>query len=138
MLVRHDTLGITTQGEGGGKVMIIYQIIDEAQANAKARLLKVDDVMNAIKEAEDKLKELRIPKKYWIGCWVIVEPESVPVNYKFEAMDTYAVIVRKSSDWKLANVSRDKCKQEPWGRRMRAKLILSDVAHNHIPKEYAL
>ena len=128
--------------------MIIYQIIDEAQANAKARLLKVDDVMNAIKEAEDKLKELRIPKKYWVGCWVIVEPESVPVNYKFEAMDTYAVIVRKSSDWKLANVKssdwklanvfRDKCKQEPWGRRMRAKLILSDVAHNHIPKEYAL
>jgi len=109
-------------------MIIVEQMIDEAQANAKARLLKVDDVMNAIKEAEDKLKELRIPKEYWVGCWVIVDPESV------------AVIVRKSSGWKLklANVSRDKCKQEPWGRRMRAKLILSDVAHNHIPKEYAL
>ena len=125
MLVRHDTLGITTQGEGGGKVMIIYQIIDEAQANAKARLLKVDDVMNAIKDAEEKLKELGIAKKYWVGCKIIIDPESVP-------------IVRKSSGWKLANVFRDKCKQEPWGRRMRAKLILSDVAHNHIPKEYAL
>ena len=107
-------------------MIIIQQMIDEAQANAKARLLKADDVMNAIKEAEDKLKELRIPKKYWVGCWVIVEPEA------------YAVSVRKSSDWKLANVFRDKCKQEPWGRRMRSKLILSDVAHNHIPKEYAL
>lgn len=107
-------------------MIIVEQMIDEAQANAKARLLKVDDVMNAIKEAEDKLKELRIPKEYWVGCWVIVEPESV------------AVIVRKSSGWKLTNVFRDKCKQEPWGRHMRAKLILSDVAHNHIPKEYAL
>ena len=105
--------------------MIIYQIIDEAQANAKARLLKVDDVMNAIKDAEEKLKELGIAKKYWVGCKIIIDPESVP-------------IVRKSSGWKLANVFRDKCKQEPWGRRMRAKLIFSDVAHNHIPKEYAL
>jgi len=116
----------------------VQQMIDEAQANAKARLLKVDDVMNAIKEAEDKLKELRIPKKYWVGCWVIVEPESVPMRYQFKAMGTYAVIVRKSSGWKLANVFRDKCKQEPWGRRMRAKLILSDVAHANIPKQYIL
>ena len=116
----------------------IQQMIDEAQANARARLLKVDDVFNAIKDAESKLKELGIAKKYWVGCWVIVEPESVPMRYQFKAMGTYAVIVRKSSGWKLANVFRDKCKQEPWGRRMRAKLILSDVAHNHIPKEYAL
>lgn len=116
----------------------VQQMIDEAQKNAKARLLKVDDVMNAIKDAEEKLKELGIAKKYWLGCWVIVEPESVPVNYKFEAMGTYAVIVRKSSGWKLANVFRDKCKQEPYGRHVQFKLILSDIAHDNIPKQYIL
>lgn len=116
----------------------IQQMIDEAQANAKARLLKVDDIMNAIKDAESKLNELGIAKKYWIGCRVIIDPESVPMRYDFKAMGTCAVLERKSSGWDLVNVFRAKCKHEPYGRYMRFRLVLSEVAHNHIPKEYVL
>ena len=116
----------------------VQQMIDEAQKNAKARLLKVDDVMNAIKDAEEKLKELGIAKKYWVGCKIIIDPESVPMRYGFKAMGTCAVLERKSSGWDLVNVFRAKCKHEPYGRYMRFRLVLSEVAHNHIPKEYAL
>ena len=114
------------------------QMIDEAQANAKARLLKVDDIMNAIKDAESKLNELGIAKKYWIGCRVIIDPESVPMRYDFKAMGTCAVLEHKASGWDLVNVFRTKCKHEPYGRYMRFRLILSDVAHDNIPKECVL
>ena len=116
----------------------VQQMIDEAQKNAKARLLKVDNVFDAIKEAEEKLKELGIAKKYWIGCRIIIDPESVPMRYDFKAMGTCAVLERKSSGWDLVNVFRAKCKHEPYGRYMRFRLVLSEVAHDNIPKEYIL
>lgn len=116
----------------------IQQMIDEAQKNAKARLLKVDNVFDAIKEAEEKLKGLGIAKKYWIGCRIIIDPESVPMRYDFKAMGTCAVLERKASGWDLVNVFREKCKHEPYGRYMRFRLVLSDVAHANIPKEYIL
>lgn len=66
------SLGSILHRKGGELAMIIkeksmdkvQQMIDEAQTNAKARLLKVDDIMNAIKDAESKLNELGIAKKY--------------------------------------------------------------------------
>ena len=116
----------------------VQQMIDEAQKNAKARLLKVDNVFDAIKEAEEKLKELGIAKKYWIGCRIIIDPESVPIRYDFKAMGTTAILERKASGWDLINVFREKCKHEPYGRYMRFRLVLSDVAHANIPKEYIL
>ena len=116
----------------------VQQMIDEAQKTAKARLLKTNDIMNAIKEAEGKLKELGIAKKYWVGCKIIIDPESVPMRYDFKAMGTCAVLERKSSGWDLVNALRVKCKHEPYGRYMRFRLILSDIAHANIPKEYVL
>lgn len=116
----------------------VQQMIDEAQKNAKARLLKVDGVFNAIKDAEEKLNDLGIAKKHWVGCRIIIDPESVPMRYDFKAMGTCAVLERKSSGWDLINVFREKCKHEPCGRYMRFRLILSDVAHDNIPKEYIL
>lgn len=113
----------------------VQQMIDEAQANAKARLLKVDDIMNAIKDAESKLNELGIAKKYWIGCRVIIDPESVPMRYDFKAMGTCAVLERKASGWDLISVYRKKCQNKPYGDFRKVRLVLSKTAIENIPEQ---
>jgi hypothetical protein len=114
----------------------IQETIDEVQKRAKTRLIKADDIYDAILKAENKLYELNIPQKYWTGCQIHIEPEAVPIKYDYQAEGTAAIIERKDKGWELVRVYRDKCKRRRYGHYREVKLILSDVAHQNIPDKY--
>ena len=112
------------------------KLLQESQKGATARLMSVEDVEAAIKAAEKKLGELRIPKKCWTGCRISIWPETVSNSYSYRAEGTAAVLERGKTCWKMVEAYRTQCGHSSYGGRREVELELSDEAHAAIPKRY--
>ena len=113
----------------------VKEIVEEGQKGAKVRLMKAEDIFEAIEKAEAKLQSFGIPKKYWIGCRIYIDPEALPLNYMFEAKGTAAMLKRKASGWDLISVYRKKCQNKPYGDFRKVRLVLSKTAIENIPEQ---
>lgn len=113
----------------------VKEMVEKGQKGAKVRLIKVEDIFEAIEKVEMRLQDISIPKKYWVGCRIYIDPEALPVSYMFEAEGTAAILERKASVWDLISVYRKRCQNKPYGGFRRIRLVLSEIAKQNIPEQ---
>jgi len=116
----------------------IQEMLDYTQRKTKSRILKVDDIFAAVMAAESKLYSLGIPKKHWEGCKIVIEPETVTINYNHTTEGTRATIFYKDLGWDLVRVFRDKSKYDTSRPHTKVHLLLSETAHRNIPFQYII
>ena len=116
----------------------IQGLLDAAQKGCRARTLEVEEVGAAVAAAENRLSELGISKKAWIGCKVIMIPERVSNGYGARADGTQVILVRAATVWQVESVGRVQCGTCPYGSGRRNKLVLSVGAVEAMPKELYL
>ena len=114
----------------------VKKAIDEREGKARSRTFDPQEIPKIIKEAEKKLVSLEIPKKYWKGCTIFCEPESVPNSYKYSAEGTFVNIVRYSTGWFVTGAGRNWCKKCAYGAHSKQELSLSQNAFDAIPSRY--
>ena len=85
--------------------------LKDAQKRARVRLLTVSDIQKAAVEVERKLHESKIPKTYWQGITVSVDPYRVSHSYDYPNPEsTQAVLERGKEKWFLVDVFRGGCR----------------------------
>lgn len=112
--------------------------IKKAEGKATQRLFDTRRIDNAIRDAEKKLNEIGIAKKYQNGCEIRFKPAKVPNSYKYRAEGTFVIIERFSSGWFLVDCYRAPTGTASYGSNEAAELILDDVSRDHIPYIYKL
>lgn len=114
------------------------KLLEEKQKLARTRKADIDDVLNAIKHAENKLLNLNIPKKYWKGSRVIVNPEKVCNSYKYSAEGTFVTIERKSKKWEVVGIFRGWTGSCARGSSKSYELELGEETFSRIPRTIKL
>lgn len=89
----------------------------------EARLLRYTDLAAAVTRAEKRLNSL--PQRLWVGATVEVDPHSVPNSYGGRAQGTTAVLVRRSRDWAVIEVTRTDTRSKSYGQRFRDRITLA-------------
>lgn len=86
------------------------QIIKEAEGRATARTITVDDIVNALEEAEEYLLRLST-KKDSVGTIVFVDvnAQRFPRAYHYTPESTQFTAEVTKSGWKVTKVSRWTC-----------------------------
>lgn len=84
----------------------ISQIIEKAEGKGWANTVNLGLILNKIKIIEEKLNQLKIPKKYWNG----IEYEYCPGGKKrgWTNTATRVLLQYKSNHWFVMNIERDK------------------------------
>lgn len=116
----------------------VIDALAQAQKACKARMLSLDDLKAVIYAAEEKLHNIGVAKKNWVGCVVDVHPGGVPNSYAWRAEGTYARIERKKSGWFVTSIWRGAVHPSSYGKAKDGMLTLSDLAKNSIPTQYNL
>lgn len=117
----------------------VTSLISEVEKKAKQRLMQpYQSILIDIEKAEKKLNELNIPKKYWLGCSVYIQPEKLPNSYKYKAEGTYMRIEYFASGWFVVSCFRGTCKKESYGGYSPSELWLSDLAQKNIQQQIKL
>lgn len=112
----------------------IAAALDATQGRAVQRILVLDDVIDAIENAEKHLTGLGIPKKYWTGCVVLAEERfRLPNSYNYRADSTVARVERRAGGWYLVGVVRGGC-----GKDGGPRLTISEDALRHVPSSVTL
>jgi hypothetical protein len=106
----------------------IQKLINVVEGRATSRCLNVKKIEKAVLCAENKLKKLGIPKKYWIDTKIYFHPGKVCNSYEWSAKGTYATIIRKPSGWFVVDISRDNVYKQSSGSNSSVNLILSDIS----------
>ncbi len=112
--------------------------VEKEESGCTARLLDLTDVPYAVKLADEKLNELGIPKKYWVGTVLLISPPKPANSYKYVAEGTYMRINRCPSAWFVTKVWRGPVYTTSWGTRSQIKMELSELAKQNIPNSYRL
>lgn len=86
-------------------------LIKEAEGRATARTITVDDIVDALAEAEEYLAHLAT-KKDMVGSRVHVDvnAQHFPRAYKYIPESTHFVAEVTKSGWKVLSVNRSICK----------------------------
>lgn len=92
----------------------------------------------AVFHAEHVLQKLRIPKRFWNGCYIILRPPQPPNAYNWRAYGTYVTLSRKSKDWFVTSITRSSNPCTSYGRESRETLYLTENQTQHIPTFYEL
>jgi hypothetical protein len=116
----------------------ITESIEKVEGKASARKLWPTDVCWAAGEAEAKLEHICLPKKYRVGCKVVLAPQKVCNKYKYIAQGTFAVLERFSSGWFLVSVTRANTGSASNGSRPKITLSLSEEAKKNLPSIFQL
>lgn len=106
----------------------VEKMLEAVQKGCSARTFSTIDVKIAINRAEEQLKMMNIPKKYWSGTVIQMLPERVANSYKFPADGTYVTLKRMKTTWGIESVRRGHTSSCSGGGCERVKLILSDEA----------
>jgi hypothetical protein len=81
--------------------------LDRAQGKSEARTLDRFDVAKIAMDAESKLSQLGLSKKDMVGATLYHTTHCrMPGGYKYRESSTEITLVRRSSDWFLAEVKR--------------------------------
>jgi hypothetical protein len=111
----------------------VGQAIDVEQARSKQRTLTWLTVQEELHQAEQALRAMSIPQKYWEGCKVHVQEHfKLPNAYKYLAESTCVSIVRGANAWYFVRAYRAA------GNSGRSSLTLSETAIANIPRTMAL
>ena len=114
----------------------IEKQFEEVQKNCYVRKIDcpAETVQSTVRQVEEKLEAMHIPKKAWKGITATRYPEAVPASYKYLAMGTGFRIERFSSGWFLTVVRRFACDARPYGdRKWDISIHLTEQARNEIP-----
>jgi len=95
-------------------------------------------IESAVFHAEHVLQNLRIPKKAWNGCYIILKPSQPPHAYNWKANGTYVILLRKSKDWFVTSITRSSNPCTSGGRASREILYLTENQIKRIPTHYEL
>lgn len=114
----------------------IQERLNEVQKGCRERTVTEDEIVTAIKSAENKLLSLNIPKKYWVDCIVEIIQGSVPNKYKYVAYGTYVKVIRRKTTWEVFVISRDKVSSCSGGSFKHNKLSLSKIAIDSMKHAY--
>jgi hypothetical protein len=87
----------------------VNKAIDAAEHRCTARLLSYDELLSVVRDAENILREMRIPQRRWRGVYIDFHPENVAKAYKYPAEGTAARVERFASGWFLTDVYRGNC-----------------------------
>lgn len=112
--------------------------IDNAQKNITARTVTVFDCIDAIKQAEKKLKLLEVSPKYWKDCTIEIKPEKVTNSYKYYASGTYVTIKRFATGWFMIDIGRCESFKRSYGGDRDIILHLSPLAKDNIAGNFKL
>lgn len=93
----------------------VQAALDQAQKRARRRLLSASHLQEAMLEAEEKLKEAKVFKKFWRGTQVTVDPYRVSLSYGYPAESTYAVLERGKEKWFVVGIGRGWCDKIHFG-----------------------
>ena len=114
----------------------IIAAIKKAQGKATSFTLSESNVQQAVRDAENKLSNLGIPKKLWKRCYIRMIPE-LPANaYKYRPSGTYITISKGATAWFVTEISRCQTGTTSGGRRRMDVLYLTEEAHTAIPGKY--
>ncbi len=116
----------------------ITEAIEESQGMAVARYMDYNDVEKAVKGAEESLENEDIPKKYWKGCRIFLNPGHVPNGYRWKAEGTFIIIERFTSGWFLVKCAREPVQHCSYGKAQYFKLQLSRIAIENRPTSWEL
>lgn len=107
----------------------ITQIIENAEGKGWANTVNLGLILNKIKIIEEKLNQLKIPKKYWNG----IEYEYCPGGKKrgWTNTATRVVLQYKNNDWYVINIERAKFQllKDTVTLTDRAKLAIPTLIH---------
>jgi hypothetical protein len=93
----------------------IFAAIEAVQSRCSARRLKYNSHISIIKLIEDRLKDLKVPKKHWNGMkfrWV-EGMQQFPGKYNGRPEGTSIVVERFKSGWFLVECTRRCCDGSP-------------------------
>lgn len=93
----------------------IEAALNAVQERARVRRLSLSDLKADVAEAERRLTRAGVPKKYWPGVLVRVDPYRVPLSYRYFAETTVATVTYRARKWRLVNVERIRCARESHG-----------------------
>ena len=107
----------------------VTSALDAVQARCTARTITAQDIVQAIKEIEERLN-LISTKTDSIGtvAEVDVNAQDFPNAYKYTPESTQITLERKSSGWVLKYIERNRCKSP----ENRIVLTLTDATKAHI------
>lgn len=97
--------------------------IAEVEGKAIARTLDANDLHDAAYGAAER-RLAGLPKRLWVGTTVLFDPHRVPNSYNYTADSTKAVLIRRTSDWALLTVTRDRARTESYGTDGDIKITL--------------
>ena len=101
----------------------LQAVLDQAQGRCTARTIDVDDLFDAVRDIEERL---RIPHSAMNGirAFVDMHAQKFPAAYKWIPYSTQFELRRFPSGWGLVHVERDICNAPSKTYR----LILTDAA----------
>jgi hypothetical protein len=106
--------------------------IAEVEQGCKARLLSYQEIQATIKEVENHLKWLGLPKKHWDGITFFIYPESVPNSYKYGAFGTGMKAGFEKGAWRLLELYRMRCSTKSHGGGKKTVVNWS-LVKEHVP-----
>lgn len=116
----------------------IKKALKKVEGRATSFCFYPSRIDSAVKQAEQTLQGLRIPKKAWRGCSIILKPSQPPNAYKWRANGTFVTLVRKSKDWFVVNITRTVNPSCSGGRASREILLLTENQIKHMPRQFEL
>jgi hypothetical protein len=87
----------------------IQQMIDDAQGRATARVIDINDILNATVKIE---AVLNVPKKYLEGIVYSVDmnAQDFPHAYKYVPESTHFTLTYKNGTWRVSDIIRAQCR----------------------------
>lgn len=88
----------------------IQQMIDDAQGRATARVIDINDILNATVKIE---AVLNVPKKYLEGIVYSVDmnAQDFPNAYKYVPDSTHFVLTYIKGSWRVSDIARCACRR---------------------------
>lgn len=116
-------LNLTNEGK-------ITEILDEVQKRAQTRTLNYADITDLIEEIENRLKNLKVPKKDWQGMKYHVNPHNstFPASYNGTPEGTIFTLIRGSSNWFISDIARSYCNR---GENQRINFVNESEYQKH-------
>jgi len=113
----------------------ITEAISTVEGKATVRKLYYGRLVDAVERAEKQLGELKIPKKFWVGCSITCEPEAVGNSYNkgYPGVGTWGKLKRFPTGWFVIGITRTYVRQVAYGNSKRIILSLADEAKATIP-----
>ena len=109
----------------------IKEVLEKIEAKASVRCLSYLEINSAIAKFEKRLKLLGIPKKYWVGCKIIIS-HTVSYSYKYYAEGTVIKIEKINCGWTVTSIKRAGVPKGKYDK-IQYLCILTEAAKTEIP-----